>query len=42
MKLPRIPSRGELRELLREQLEDARRLLRVVWLAWRLFREFLL
>ena len=39
MELPSLPSRGRLRELLRELLEGARCILRVVWLAWRLVRE---
>ena len=39
MQVPRPPSRGRLRELLRELLEDSRRVLRVMWLAWRLLRE---
>ena len=39
MELPSLPSRGRLRELLRELLEDSRRVLRVIWLAWRLLRE---
>jgi len=41
MQLPDIPPRRGLRELLRELLEDAKRVLRVTWLALRLLRELL-
>jgi hypothetical protein len=41
MRLPSIPPRRGLQELLRELLEDAKRVLRVTLLALRLLRELL-
>lgn len=41
MRLSRIPPRRGIRELLRELLEDAKRVLQVTWLALRLLRELL-
>lgn len=39
MELLSLPSRGRLRELLRELLEDTKQFLRVLWFALRLLRE---